>query len=72
MVSSCSQTSLLRQVVHTFIAEKEMVAKSLETILSTFVVAVELLAGNIVAEELLVGHTVELEVNRNIELLDLR
>lgn len=62
MVSSCSQTSLLRQVVHTFIAEKEMVAKSLETILSTFVVAVELL----------VGHTVELEVNRNIELLDLR
>jgi len=55
-----------------FIAEKEMAAKSLEIILSTFVVAVELPAGYTVVEELLVGHSVELEVNRNIELLDPR
>jgi hypothetical protein len=68
--------------VHTFIAEKEMVAERLATILSTFAVAVELLARHTVAEELLVehtvakelllGHSVELEVNRNNELLDLR
>ena len=57
MVSSCSQTSLLLKVVHTFIAEKEMVAESLATILSTFVVTVELPAGHTVAEELLVEHT---------------